>query len=82
MHRDAQAKTRGPETRLRLATVSEIVAGYPFTELGLRALIFRAGSNGLDAAILRIGRRVLLDLDAWECWLEDHRARPEGTRAS
>lgn len=58
---------------LRLATVGEIAESYPFTEPALRALIFRARWNGLDRAILRVGRRVLIDLEAFEEWLDEHR---------
>ena len=40
------------------------------TEGGLRWLIFRADQNGLDEAIVRVGRRVLIDVEAFNRWLE------------
>ncbi len=37
---------------------------------GLRYLIFRASSNGFDAVIRRVGRRVLIDEAAFFVWIE------------
>ena len=71
----------------RCAQVSDIpnLPGYEWTtESFLRHAIFnskdRTGSggtiipgNGLAPAIVRLGRRVLIDLDAFDDWLESHR---------
>ena len=54
------------------------------TESSVRHLIFTATrrfnskgeelpSNGLDKAIIRIGRKVLIDLDEFDRWIDDHR---------
>lgn len=61
-----------------------------FTESALRALIHNAEprfstrgqqipGNGLMevGAILRVGRRILFDLDRFDAWLTSHRAKPE-----
>jgi hypothetical protein len=61
-----------------------------FTESALRALIHNAEArfssrghqipgNGLMevGAILRVGRRILFDLDRFDDWLKSHRASPE-----
>lgn len=70
--------------RKRIATVAQTAAAYPaFSQSSLRDLIFKAEDrfnsrgeripgNGLAeaGAILRIGRRVLFDLDAFEAWLD------------
>jgi len=37
---------------------------------GLRHLIFYAGSNGFDKVIRRVGRRVLIDEQAFFAWVE------------
>lgn len=37
---------------------------------GLRHLIFHAKSNGFDAVIRRVGRRVLIDEGAFFDWVE------------
>jgi hypothetical protein len=34
-----------------------------------RWLIFNAEENGLERAIVRVGRRVLIDVDAFNEWL-------------
>ena len=71
----------------RLATVREIptLPGYEWaTQSFLRHAIFnaedRVGSggaivsgNGLSSAIIRIGRKVLIDLDTFDAWVESHR---------
>lgn len=78
-----------PKAPLRLAPVEEVSEqpGYGWlTPSALRHLIFNAEDrvssdstiipgNGLAPAILRIGRRVLIDLDAFDAWLETHRCR-------
>ncbi len=72
---------------LRLCRVRDVstMSGYePFTQSVLRHLIFnaeeRVGSggtvipgNGLASAIIRIGRKVLIDLDRFDAWIESHR---------
>jgi len=40
------------------------------TTRGLRHLIFNAGSNGFDAVVRRIGRRVLIDETAFFAWVD------------
>ena len=37
---------------------------------GLRHLIFNAKSNGFDAVIRRVGRRVLIDEGAFFAWVD------------
>ena len=66
-----------------LRTVQQVVdASRPvaeaeptITEGSLRWLIFNAEENGLDQALVRVGRRVLIDVDAFNAWLESRRAR-------
>lgn len=58
----------------KLATVHQTVQRRPFlSEKGLRQLIFRATENGLDesGAVRRLGRRVLIDLEAFDRWVEE-----------
>jgi len=40
-----------------------------FTEASIRWAIFNAASNGFDAVLVRVGRRVLIDLDKFNTWL-------------
>jgi hypothetical protein len=55
-----------------LLTVKQFCSKYPaFTEGGLRDRIFYADSNGINkvGAVLRNGRRVLIDEDKFFKWL-------------
>ncbi len=57
-----------------LRTVSQLANAFPaFSEPALRRLIFDAEINGLANAIVRIGRRVYVDLALFEEWVERHR---------
>lgn len=49
----------------------------PFTEPTIRWQVFNAETNGLNAAgaIVRIGRRVYLDDDAYNRWIEAQKPR-------
>jgi len=76
----------------RLYTVEEIASAFPHARLtpaAVRALVFRADDrtnsrgellpgNGLGraGAIVRIGRKVLIDLDRFAAFLESHRGQP------
>jgi hypothetical protein len=44
---------------------------------GLRHLIFHAKSNGFDAVIRRVGRRILLSEAAFESWIERNGAHAD-----
>ena len=59
----------------RLRSVHQLCAEYPhlFTKGSLRWLIFNADINGFKPCIIRIGRRVFIDLDALQQWLAEHR---------
>ena len=54
-----------------LKTISQFAAQTAFTEPQLRWWIFHAGQNGLgDAgAVVRVGRRVYLDVGGFDAWL-------------
>jgi hypothetical protein len=55
----------------RLATVNQLVIFYPsFTQSAIRWLIFNENSNGFSACIRRIGRKILIDLDSFEKWID------------
>ena len=72
---------------IRLATVNQVpgISGYEWlTVSALRHLIFQAEDrfcstgqvikgNGLSRAIIRVGRKVLIDLDEFDRWIDDHR---------
>jgi hypothetical protein len=80
-----------PNDMPRFLSVKDTAArkNCPFSEASLRHLIFYAEprllasgetipGNGLATALLRIGRRVLIDQQLFESWIASHRvAGPE-----
>lgn len=68
-------ESRMPAKDLR--TVKQVIELRPsFTESMLRGLIFRSEENGLDRAIVKIGRRVHIDLVVFDAWIEAQRLAP------
>lgn len=53
-----------------LKSVTQFAAESPFTEAQLRWWIFNASTNGLQSAVVRIGRRVYIDVDAFSAWVD------------
>jgi hypothetical protein len=55
-------------------TVKRFAATYPsYTEGALRWLLFHRQENGLDAAVIRRGRRLLIDVPKFFEWEATHR---------
>lgn len=55
-------------------TVNQFARKHPWpTEAGLRWLIFNSKDNGFGKCIMRIGRRVLIDENAFFKWADEHR---------
>jgi hypothetical protein len=62
-----------------LVTVAELVRPHsPFTAGALRYRLFQRRENGLDAAVVRVGHRVLIDRHAFNRWLDNQRERRGG----
>jgi len=54
----------------RLCTVREFCEQNPqFKEPTIRKAIFHAPANGFDRVVVRFGRKVYLDIDAFQEWL-------------
>ena len=65
-----------------LRTVAQLAEELPaFTEPALRRLIFNAEENGLAPAIIRVGRKVFIDIEAFDEWLSKHRGEASQTRS-
>lgn len=62
-----------------LVTVKQLAKLYPaFTVSTVRWWIFRSTVNGFEMCIVKIGRRVFIDLVAFKAWLNKHRvAQPK-----
>ena len=66
-HDHSVQETRPP----RVFTVKQFSARNPaFSEGSLRWLLFNSRGNKLDAAVVRVGRRVLIDEDRFFAWIE------------
>jgi hypothetical protein len=58
----------------KLVTVKQLSVFSPaFSEASLRWMIFNAETNGLNRALVKPGRRVLIDVPEFERWLESQR---------
>ncbi len=54
-------------------TVKQLLQKKPYlTEASLRWLLFHRQQNGLNVAVVRIGRRVLIDEDLYDWWENTH----------
>ncbi len=59
----------------RFATVRQAAALYPaFTESSFRWYIFNAKRLNFDKCIRRVGRKILIELDEFEQWLDGNTA--------
>lgn len=61
------------QTRLpRVFTVKQFSARNPaFSKGSLRWLLFSSRDNKLNAAVVRVGRRVLIDEDRFVAWVKE-----------
>ncbi len=57
-------------------TIKQLSQKYPaFPEGGLRYLVFNADKNNLASAIIRVGRKVLLEESAFLDWINNQNGR-------
>lgn len=64
-------------TDVSLLTVAQMAARHPaFSQASLRHWIFHAESNGLakSCALIRLGRKILIDEAAFIEWVRSHSA--------
>lgn len=56
----------------KLKTVAAFADDGPFSEAQLRWMIFNEANNGMQdhGAIVRVGRRVYIDVDAFDRWID------------
>jgi len=65
----------------QLRTIKQLAAESPaFSEGALRWVVFNAKANGLDEAIVRHGRKVLIDLPRFNDWLSRTAGQPLARR--
>ncbi len=62
-----------------LRTVAQLAEELPaFDQAAIRRLIFNAQELGLAHAVIHIGRRVFIDIDDFERWLDERRGMGVG----
>jgi hypothetical protein len=55
-------------------TVRQLITAYPcFTAGAIRAIIHIGKTNGFDRCVVRIGRKVLIDVKKFEEWVTGHK---------
>ncbi len=58
----------------RYLTIRQTAQTYPaLSEGALRWLRFNGDTNGFNRCVLAVGRKLLIDAEAFERWLETHR---------
>ena len=63
-------------SRPTLLTVRQFTESHPaFTHGGLRWLLFHRQQNGLEQAVVKVGRKVLIDVDQFFLWLAQQNGR-------
>jgi len=59
---------------MNLMTLKQTAEQYPaFTVAALRWQLHKRSTSGLARATVKVGRRVYVDADAFEQWLQEHR---------
>jgi hypothetical protein len=59
-----------------LITVRELANRTKLSESAWRVHLLHRGDNGLDRAVVRLGKRIFLDLEEVSKWLEERREAP------
>ena len=65
-----------------LRSVRQLAAESPISESAWRFLLLHRKENGLDSAVVRIGRRLYLDAEHVGRWLEAQRSSALDARAT
>lgn len=68
----------------RIVPVKKIPELYPgaFTQQAIRWLIFNERKNGFYCCVRRIGKKVLIDLDQFESWIDKHASNHNETNSN
>jgi hypothetical protein len=55
-------------------TVKQLPLHYPaFTESSIRWLIFHEKTNGFSRCVRRIGKKILIDANEFESWIDEQK---------
>jgi hypothetical protein len=59
---------------MNFLTVKQLASKFPiFSEAALRHLIKHAKENGFEICIRRIGTKLLINVEIFETWIEEHK---------
>ena len=58
----------------RLATIAQIPNHYPLSQSAIRWLISNGEQNGFNKCVRRLGRKILIDLNDFEDWIDGNKA--------
>ena len=60
----------------KYATIKQTAKLYSdlYTESALRGLIAKSKDNGFDKCLRRIETKIIINLDEFEKWIEEHKA--------
>lgn len=62
------------EVKNSFASVKELSKLFPsFSEPSIRYLIFNAKQNGLQPCIRKIGKKILINLNDFNHWIDSHK---------
>ena len=68
--------SKAQHTPTRLIPLTEWPKHHPWPPLGgLRHLVFHANSNGFERVVKRVGRRILIDEQAFFEWVDEQDAQ-------
>ena len=62
-----------------LRTIKQAASETIFTENTLRWWVFQSPENGFDRVIRRVGRRIYVDLEELEGWIEERTDTAQAT---
>lgn len=55
-------------------TVKQFCEKRPYlAEAGMRWMLFDRAQNGLNAAVVKLGKKILIDEEAYDRWEDSHR---------
>ena len=57
----------------RYVSPQDLWTHFGFKEGGIRWWLFNRHTNGLNAAVHKVGRSLLIDLEAFQAWIESHK---------
>ena len=66
-----QSNSTSQGLAMRLRTIRQLSEECPaFSESAIRWLVFNAKAKGFESAVFHVGRRVLIDIEAFDRWLK------------